>query len=104
MLRPAALSAISIPGTSAYGRGSPSAPSRAVLDLVARGDPGIQPAVQRAHFGVAQADQFFRDLRRRSFVGTGAVENHLAIGGQLLEAPFHFVELHRQRAGNETPV
>src|SRR5206468_7333214 len=71
------------------------------LNLVAGGDPRVQAAVQGAHFGVAEPDQFFCDLRRRGFVGTSAVENDLAISRQLLEPPVHFGDVHRQRARSE---
>src|SRR5439155_1331590 len=33
-----------------------------MLDLVPGGDPGVQAAVQGAHFGVAEPDQFLCDL------------------------------------------
>src|ERR1700761_3172343 len=62
---------------------------RHLLNSVACCDPGIEPAVQRPDPIEAVFHQYFCDLSRRSFVGTGAVADYFPVARQVAQMLLH---------------
>src|SRR3954471_15571654 len=66
--------------------------------------PGIEPAGERTHARIAELDELLRDLRGRRFVRAVAIENDLAVLGQVVKPRIDFCRIDGQRAGNEPGV
>src|SRR5439155_5548709 len=73
---------------------------RSVLDLVTGLDPRVDAAEQRSDALVADLPQPLRDLDRGRLVRAGAIEDHLAVGGHVLECSVDLVHVDGQCAGD----
>src|ERR1700691_1432572 len=67
---------------------------------IARGDPGIEPAMQGADLLEAVIHEDFGDLGRGSFTRTCAVQDDFPIARQILQMARHVLQGDVQRAGN----